>query len=177
MYLPVRQCGDQSSADLVIRSTLAGARWPPRFAPMKPLAPNLSGNEFRTLQQLVDRSVSPRRLVVLLLGGFAAFALTLASLGIYGLIGIRMARGASARHVQTRIIGQTLQLAPIGMIIGVSASWALARSLMGLLFGVAATDPLTFLGMLLVFAIVATLAGHLRARRASRNRPPRRSSS
>lgn len=183
MYLPLRQCGDQSSADLVIRSTLPADPLATAVrATLKPLAPNLAGNEFRTLQQLVDRSVSPRRLVVLLLGGFAAFALILASLGIYGLIsysvnqrtqeiGIRMALGASARHVQTRIIVQTLQLAAIGMIIGVGASWALARSLRGLLFEVTATDPLTFLGMLLVLAIVATLAGYLPARRASRIDP------
>ena len=81
---------------------------------------NLAGNDFRTLQQLVDKSVSPRRFTVLLLGGFAVFALVLASLGIYALIsysvnqrtqeiGIRMALGASARDVQARIIGQTLR--------------------------------------------------------------------
>jgi putative ABC transport system permease protein len=183
MYLPLRQCPDQSSADLVIRSTLAtGPLAAAVRATLKPLAPNIAGNEFRTLQQLVDRSVSPRRFVVLLLGGFAVFALILASLGIYGLIsysvnqrtqeiGIRMALGASARDVQTRIVVQTLQLAAIGMTIGVAASWALARSLSGLLFGVTATDPVTFLGMLLVLAIVATLAGYVPARRASRIDP------
>ena len=81
------------------------------------------------LQQLVDKSVSPRRFVVLLLGGFAVFALVLASLGIYALIsysvsqrtqeiGIRMALGASARDVQPRIVLQTLRLAAIGMRLG-----------------------------------------------------------
>ena len=116
MYLPMRQCGDQSSADLVIRSTLpTGAAGRGGAATLKPLAPNIAGNEFRTLQQLVDKSVSPRRFVVLLLGGFAVFALILASLGIYALIsysvnqrtqeiGIRMALGASARDVQARIV-------------------------------------------------------------------------
>ena len=86
-------------------------------------------------------------------------------------IGIRMALGASARDVQTRIIVQTLWLAAIGMTIGVAASWALARSLSGLLFGVTATDPATFLGMLLVLTMVATAAGYLPARRASRIDP------
>jgi ABC-type antimicrobial peptide transport system permease subunit len=134
------------------------------------------------LQQLVDKSVSPRRVVVLLLGGFAAFALILASLGIYGLIsysvnqrtqeiGIRMALGASARDVQARIVVQTLQLAAVGMIFGIVASWALARSLSGLLFGVSATDPVTFIGMLLVLGAVAALAGYVPARRASRIDP------
>jgi hypothetical protein len=130
MYIPMRQCGDQPSADLVIRSTreeaqIAGAV---RTA-LKPLAPNLAGNEFRLLQQLVDKSVSPRRFVVLMLGAFALFALVLASLGIYALIsysvgqrtqeiGIRMALGASARDVQTRIVFQTLRMAGAGMAIG-----------------------------------------------------------
>ena len=90
--------------------------------PSQPIAANLPGNDYRTLQQLVDKSVSPRRFMVLLLGGFAVFALVLASLGIYALIsysvsqrtqeiGIRMALGASARDVQRRIIAQTLGLA------------------------------------------------------------------
>ena len=86
-----------------------------------------------------------------MLGGFAVFALVLASLGIYALIsysvsqrtqeiGIRMALGASARDVQARIVGQTLRLAAMGMAIGAVASWALAQSMSGLLFGVTATD-------------------------------------
>ena len=183
MYIPLRQCGDQPSADLVIRSTLApGTLAAGLRETLKPLAPNLVTNEFRTVQQLVDRSVSPRRVVVLMLGGFALFALILASLGIYGLIsysvsqrtqeiGIRMALGASARDVQARVVGQTLRLAAIGMAIGVAASWVLAQSLSGLLFGVTATDPVTFAGMLVVLAMVSTLAGYLPARRASRIDP------
>jgi ABC-type antimicrobial peptide transport system permease subunit len=149
---------------------------------LKPVAPNLAGNEFRTLQQLIDKSVSPRRFVLLMLGGFALFALVLASLGIYALIsysvsqrtqeiGIRMALGASARDVQSRIVVQTLQMAAIGMTAGVAASWLLASSVSSLLFGITATDPATFLGMLLVLAVVATLAGYLPARRASRIDP------
>ena len=82
-----------------------------------------------------------------------------------------MALGASARDVQTRIVGQTLRLAAIGMVIGVAASWALAQSLSSLLFGVTAADPVTFAGMLMVLGIVATLAGYLPARRASRIDP------
>ena len=135
-------------------------------AALAPIAPNLAGNDFRTLQQLVDKSVSPRRFMVLLLGGFAVFALILASLGIYALIsysvnqrtqeiGIRMALGASARDVQARIVVQTLRLAAIGMVIGAVASWLLARGASGLLFGVTAGDPLTFVGMLAVLTTVA----------------------
>jgi ABC-type antimicrobial peptide transport system permease subunit len=120
--------------------------------------------------------------VVLLLGGFALFALVLASLGIYGLIsysvnqrtqeiGIRMALGASAGELQRRIIVQTLGLAGVGMLIGVGASWALAQALRGFLFEVTATDPITFLGMLTVITIVAAIAGYVPARRASRIDP------
>jgi predicted permease len=183
MYIPLRQCSDLPSTDLVVRSSQATA---PLVAAVRdtltPLAPNLPANTVRTIQQLVDRSVSPRRFVVLMLGGFAAFALILASLGIYALIsysvnqrtqeiGIRMALGASARDVQARIVLQTLRLAAAGLAIGAVASWAIARSLGGLLFGVTASDPVTFLGMLLVLTIVATLAGYLPARRASRIDP------
>jgi len=183
MYMPLRQCGDQPSSDLVIRSTLTDAQTAAAVrAALKSLAPNLAANEVRTLQQLVDKSVSSRRFVVLMLGGFALFALVLASLGIYGLIsysvtqrtqeiGIRMALGASARDVQTRIVIQTLGLAAIGMAIGVVGSLALTRSLTGLLFGITPTDPATFAAMLLVLGVVAALAGYVPARRASRIDP------
>jgi ABC-type lipoprotein release transport system permease subunit len=183
MYMPMRQCGDQPSSDLVIRSTLPDGQTAAAVrAALKPLAPNLAANELRTLQQLVDKSVSSRRFVVLMLGGFALFALVLASLGIYGLIsysvtqrtqeiGIRMALGASAAHVQTRIVIQTLGLAALGMTIGIIGSLALTRSLSGLLFGITPTDPATFAAMLLTLGIVAGLAGYVPARRASRIDP------
>jgi predicted permease len=183
MYLPIRQTGDFSSVDLVVRTTLppsalaSGVR-----AALVALDPTLPTNEFRTLQQLVDKAVSPRRFVVLLLAGFAVFALVLASLGIYGVIsysvhqrtqeiGIRMALGASAGDVQMRIVVQTLGLAAIGIGIGTAASWALARLLRGFLFGVTSTDPVTFLGMVLILAVVAATAGYLPGRRASRIDP------
>jgi predicted permease len=183
MYLPMRQCRDQSSADLVVRSSLPPSQLAAAIrTALQPIAPNLPGNDFRPLQQLVDKSVSPRRFLVLLLGGFAAFALVLASLGIYGLIsysvnqrsqeiGIRLALGATARDVQTRIIRQTLWLAAIGMTIGTAASWILAQGAGGLLFGVTPRDPGTFVGMLLVLTTVAMVAGYLPARRASRIDP------
>jgi len=183
MYLPIRQCRDFASVDLVIRTTLAPSQLASAVrAALKPLAPNLSGGDFRTIQQLVDKAVSPRRFVVLLLGGFALFALILASLGIYGVIsysvnrrtqeiGIRMALGASAGNLEAQIILQTLQLAAAGMLLGAGASWALARALSGLLFGVTASDPVTFLGMLAVLTIVAGIAGYIPAKRASRIDP------
>jgi predicted permease len=183
MYLPIRQCRDFASVDLVVRTTLPPAELAlSARAALKPIEPNLPASDFRTLQQLVDKAVSPRRFVVLLLGGFALFALVLASLGIYGVIsysvnqrtqeiGIRMALGASAGDLQAGILLQTLGLASIGMLLGVGASWALARALSGLLFGVTPADPVTFAGMLIVLTAVAALAGYLPARRASRIDP------
>jgi predicted permease len=182
MYIPMRQCNDQSGADLVVRSSLPPDRLVSSLrSALQPIA-NVAGNDFRPLQQLVDKSVSPRRFLVLLLGGFAVFALILASLGIYGLIsysvsqrtqeiGIRMALGASAREVQMRIIMQTLWLAAIGMAVGTAASWSMAQSAGSLLFDITPRDPGTFLTMLIVLAVVALAAGYLPARRASRIDP------
>src|SRR5664280_1153289 len=183
MYLPIRQCGDFASVDLVVRSSLPPGELAASVrAALKPIVPNLPGKDFRILQQLVDKAVSPRRFVVLLLGGFAVFALVLASLGIYGVvsygvsqrtqeIGIRMALGASASRLQAGIIGQTLGLAAAGILLGAVASRVLAQALGGLLFGVTASDPLTFVGMPAVLTLVAVAAGSLPARRASRIDP------
>jgi predicted permease len=183
MYLPIRQTRDFSSVDLVVRSRLPLAELAPAVrAALKPIEPNLPGNDFRTLQQLVDKAVSPRRFVVLLLAGFAMFALILASLGIYAVvsysvnqrtqeIGIRMALGASAADLQMRVILQTLALAAAGMLLGVAGSWTLARALKGFLFGVTSTDPVTFVAMLIALTSVAVIAGYLPARRASRIDP------
>ncbi|HLN03296.1 MAG TPA: FtsX-like permease family protein [Bryobacteraceae bacterium] len=183
MYIPVRQCEDYASVDLVVRTALppAGLASAVRAA-LKPIEPNLPGNEFRILQDLVDKAVSPRRFVVLLLAGFAGFALILASLGIYAVIsysvtqrtqeiGIRMALGASAADLRAQILGQTMSLAAIGMVIGIVASWILARTISSLLFGITATDPVTFIGMLVVLTVVAAIAGYVPARRASRIDP------
>jgi predicted permease len=183
MYLPIRQVGDYASVDLVVRTTVPPSELASGIrAALKPIGPNLPANDFRPLQLLVDKAVSPRRFLVLLLGGFALFALVLASLGIYGLIsysvsqrtqeiGIRMALGASAGDLQARIMIQTLGLAALGMVFGTAASWALARAFSGLLFGVTPADPATFAGMLVVLGLVAAMAGYLPARRASRIDP------
>jgi ABC-type antimicrobial peptide transport system permease subunit len=121
-------------------------------------------------------------LIVLLLAGFAGFALILASLGIYGVIsysvsqrkqeiGIRMALGASAGNLRKLILTQTLKLAAVGMALGLVASWLLGRTLQGLLFGVAPSDPMTFAAALVILMAVAALAGYLPAMRASRLDP------
>jgi predicted permease len=183
MYLPIRQCGDWGSVDLVVRSTLPLTVMASKVeGSLRPYVPDLPRGAMRPLTGLVDRAVSPRRFIVLLLTGFAGFALVLASLGIYGVIsysvtrrtqeiGIRMALGASTGGVQGRIVLQTVGLAAIGLSIGAVASSGLARALSGLLFGVTYGDPFTFFAATAVMLGVAMLAGYLPARKASRIDP------
>jgi predicted permease len=183
MYLPMRQTTDYSAVELVVRTALP----PDRLAAavrmaLRPIDPNLPVNEFKTLQALVDRAVSPRRFLVLLLTGFAGFALLLASLGIYAVIsysvnqrvqeiGIRMALGASATALQSRILLQTLELVALGLALGMAAACALTGTLGSLLFGVTPGDPVTFIGMGTLLIVVAAFAGYFPARRASRIDP------
>jgi predicted permease len=183
MYLPMRQTGDYAAMQLVVRTALP----PDRLAAgirtaLRPIDPNLPVREFQTLQDLVDKAVSPRRFVVLLLSGFAAFALVLSSLGIYAVIsysvsqrvheiGIRMALGASAQDLRSRIILRTLGLAALGLALGMAASRALSSALGSLLFGVTSGDPVTFAAMGMLLIAVAVAAGYVPARRASRIDP------
>jgi predicted permease len=183
MYLPLRQTGDYGELDLVVRTALPPDRMAAAVrAALRPMDPNLPANEFRTLQSLVDKAVSPRRFVVMLLAGFAGFALLLASLGIYGVIsysvnqrvqeiGIRMALGASARELEGGIVLHTLRLAAVGLALGMIASRILANGLGSMLFGVTAGDAVTFVGMGVLLIAVAAAAGYIPARRASRIDP------
>ncbi len=183
IYLPLAQGDWAGSLDLVVRTTLPPSSLAPAIRnALRPLDPNLPVADFRSLEVLVDRAVSPRRFITLLLAGFAGLALALASLGIYGIIsysvtqrrqeiGIRMALGASAGHVQLRVIRQTLALAACGIVIGVAGAWALTRLLTSLLFGVTPGDPATFAAMVALLVAVALTAGYLPARRASRIDP------
>ena len=178
MYLPIWQTGDFQQVDLVVR----GGQDAMVRSVLRGLDPALPLTAFRPLQGLVDSAVSPRRLIVLLLGGFAGFALLLASLGIYGVIsysvtqrqkemGIRMALGASGPVLQSGILWQTLRLAGAGLAAGLLVAWGAVRILQGMLFGVTASDPLTFAAAMGLLLVVAVLAGYLPARRAARLNP------
>jgi len=183
MYIPMRQTGDYAAMRLVVRTTLPpdGLAASIRAA-LRPIDPNLPVAEFQTLQGLVDKAVSPRRFLVMLLSGFAGFALLLASLGIYALIsysvhqrtkeiGIRMALGANPGLVQRGVLATTLRLALAGVALGTLGSFALSKWIQSLLFGTTPTNPAVFSGVGLLLCAVALLAAYVPARRASRIEP------
>ncbi|HVF70660.1 MAG TPA: ABC transporter permease [Chthoniobacterales bacterium] len=135
-----------------------------------------------TMEEVLADSIALRRISMFLLAGFAALALLLAAIGIYGVlaqavlqrtheIGIRMALGAQARDVLRLIVGQGMSLTIGGIVVGLLSSVALTRLLASLLFGVAATDAATFLSIAGLLVVVSFLACYLPARRAARLDP------
>ena len=180
VYFPMSQMPAFTTMDLVVRSRVAPeALAVPVSAALQRLDPGMSTNEYWTLDSTVDRAVSSRRFTLLLLGAFAAVSLLLAALGIYAVlsysvtermpeIGIRMALGASGAEMRWRVVGRTLFLASVGIVVGVGISILGSSLIASLLFGVAPTDPATFLWTILVLLGAAGLSGLGPALRASR---------
>src|SRR5262245_6112463 len=136
----------------------------------------------RTLEEILGRSVATPHFNTLLLGLFAAVALILTAVGIYGVIscsvsqstqeiGIRVALGAQASDVIKLIVGQGMVLSLVGIVIGLLAAYGLTRLMSNLLYAVTVTDPLTFILVPLLLAAVACLACYLPARRATKVDP------
>jgi putative ABC transport system permease protein len=136
----------------------------------------------RTLDQVVSASLAQRRLNTLLLTGFAALALLLAAIGVYGVIsyaveqrtreiGIRMALGATRGKVFRLVVGEGMLLALIGLGVGLVAAFGLARLMTSLLYGVAPSDPVTFLAVSILLSGVAFVASYIPARRATKVDP------
>ena len=138
------------------------------------LDPNIPITGVQTMEQILETVTVQRRFNTILLGIFAAVALVLAAVGIYGVlsysvtqrrheIGIRMAMGAQRRDVLRLVIGQGMKLTLVGVLIGLSGALALTRLMEKLLFGISASDPATFLAAVFLLPIVALMACYLPA--------------
>jgi putative ABC transport system permease protein len=135
--------------------------------------------KFSTFADEMGGWLADRRFLLLLVGLFAAAALALAAVGVYGVvafsvtrrtqeIGIRMALGAERRDVMRLIVGEGARLAVLGVAIGMAASFVVTGLLSSLLFGISATDPITFASVAVLLSMVALLASYIPARRAMR---------
>ena len=170
VFIAVRTDGDPAAlAPAVRRESQA----------LDPAQPLYSVN---TMEEVVAQSIATQRLSTTLLGFFAAVALLLAGVGIYGVmsyavtqrrheIGVRMALGAQPRDVLRMVVGQGMLLTLVGLGLGLAGAYALTRVLASLLYGVSATDPFVFLTVPFALAAVALLANLVPARRAMRTDP------
>lgn len=145
---------------------------------------SFAAGEVKTMEGVVESSTSQPRSIMWLFVSFAVSALILAAIGVYGVvsfseaqrtyeIGVRVALGASRGSVFGMVLGQGLRLVGMGLAIGVVAAFAVTRMLESLLFGVAATDPVTFLAVGVLLIATAGVAGYWPARRAARIDPLR----
>jgi predicted permease len=170
LYVAVRTSGDPA---LLAR---AARREVMAVDPEQPIA------NMKTMGQRIAESVAPRRFNMALLGLFACVALLLAVVGIYGVmsyavarrtheIGVRVALGAQGRDVLRLVLGQGMWLALAGVCAGLAGAYAATRVMSSLLYGVSATDPLTFIGVTLLLTAAALLACLVPARRATRVDP------
>ncbi|MBZ5684484.1 MAG: ABC transporter permease [Acidobacteriia bacterium] len=188
-YFPLAQVPDKfmpllsKGAEFVMRT-----RVPPEtlLGAIRHTVGQLNGQQVvygvETMDETIARSLAARRFAMDLLGVFAALALLLACVGIYGVIsymasqrmheiGIRIALGAQRANVLRLVIGEGTRMALVGVALGTTAALGLTRLMANQLFGVSAHDPLTFIGMALLLAIVAVGACYLPARRAMRTDP------
>ena len=186
LYFPasqIAQYGLSPNMNFVVRTqgdpqTLAGSI---RGA-VRELDPSLPVYGLRTMSEVVERSMVQPRFLSLLLATFASIALFLAAIGIYGVmayavaqrtqeIGVRMALGAQRTHVLRLVFNQGFMLLAVGTVIGLGGAFALTRLMKSLLFEVTATDPLTYVSVVGVLAVVALLACYIPARRATKVDP------
>jgi putative ABC transport system permease protein len=192
----VRHVGLDTAPHSEIYQLLGQAQWPSMFVAMRSAtldATSLTSAaqhvvwgvnkdvplaNVRTMQDVVANSVQRRRFSMLLLTIFAAVAMLLAAIGLYGVmsysvaqrtkeIGIRMALGARRPDVLVLVVKQGMALVLLGIAAGIVLSLGMTRLISGMLFGITATDPLTFAGVALLLGAVAFLANYLPARRAA----------
>ncbi len=169
-YLTVRTSGDPMQMAEVIRQQVWAVDKEQAVANVMPL------------EELVDDKLAPRKMQTSLLGGFAALALLLATLGIYAVlsfavtqrtqeIGVRAALGAEPADILRMVLSQGMRLFVVGAAIGLAAAFALSQVIVHLLYGVSATDPFSFAGVTVLLAAVTMLACYIPARRAMRVDP------
>src|SRR5262245_30505217 len=183
VYVPFVDVNQDTPDSLVVRT--AGApedladqirRIVARIDPDQPIS------AVRSMDEIVDLDVADRQQQMILLGAFAALALLLASIGLYGVlsyavaqrsreIGLRIALGATAGSVMRVVVARGLALTGIGLSIGLALAWAGTRALQNVLYGVTAGDPSTYVAVVGLLATVALLASYLPAHRASRTDP------
>ena len=144
--------------------------------------PGIGAGAVSSMPSLIAQSVAPERLNMVLLGVLSGLALVLAALGVYAVVnysvatrtsemGLRLALGASPRDVLRLVVTEGVRLAVAGTVIGLIGAWAATRLLQSILFGVSATDPITFVAVPFLLALVTVLASWLPARRAARVEP------
>ena len=183
MYFTYRQLKNIAANALVVRTSIepVSLAVPVRNA-IWSVDKDQTVADIDTMDHIVAQAVARQRFSMLLLGLFAALALLLASIGIYGVmsysvaqrtreIGIRIALGAIGKDVLQMTIKQGFKLVAAGMMVGLAAAFLLTRVLQTLLFGISATDPITFLGISLVLLAVAILASYIPALRATKVDP------
>ena len=182
VYQPVLQSYDPKMT-LVVRTTGE----PQALAPavreqIRTLDAKLPVADVKTFRDQLDLSLFPSRVAAWTLGGFGVLALLLAAIGIYGVvsysvaqrtreIGVRMALGAKEKDVLRLVLGQGLFVIAVGLAVGLSLAFAVTRLIAGFLYGVGATDLLTFGGVPLLLGIVALGASYIPARRATKVDP------
>src|SRR5712664_3617782 len=164
--LAVRTHGDPGALYRAVRSLVAQ------------IDPELPVHDMRPMEQVVAETMASRRLTLWLVGAFAALALVLASVGIYGVmsyavterlheIGVRVALGAQRRDVLCLVVGHGMRLAAIGLVLGSVTAFFAARAMTTLLFDIRPSDPLTYIGIAMVLALAALAACYIPARRAT----------
>ncbi len=183
VYLPTTQYGDYMGYPTVLVVTNISPA--AIIGPLRRSVESL-GREYisrvKTVEQEIDRSILQERVMAMLSAFFGGLALLLAAIGLYGLmaynvtrrsreIGIRMALGAQRARVQRMILRETLALALIGVAFGVPCAVAASRLIASLLYGVSASDPLTFVVVSAMLIAIAAIAGFIPARRAMRLDP------
>jgi predicted permease len=189
MYLSFMQLADEAMAlvpsgmSVVVR---ANGEMPALLDSVRHASEQMSNEQViydaQTMSEIISASLAQQRFSMILLGAFAALALVLASVGIYGVIsygvgqrtheiGIRMALGARPLHIVRLVLGQGGALALAGVALGLASALGLTKLMASLLYGIRATDPLTFAGVAVLLTLVALAACYIPARRATKVDP------